>query len=562
VPFVYDLSGGTLAWGVNFNSPFAPSVADLTNPNNVVLDQIIVGRNTTENEEDAFRVDFTYDLEWKSINSVDFGIRYSESSSRFNDVEDRIGGFSQMVDSPNGALFSELLVPGPNNYGDGDGRSLFISDFLLVDPDRAFSDPAGTLAILQNAVITHDPDSPDILNLVSDENQFYDVSEETFALYAQANFSVGMFRGNFGLRYIDTEIDSVAFGFEDAGGNRSLVSTPGSYDFLLPRLNVVAEVRDDVIVRFGYGSDIRRPDFDEVSTAFAADNQENSTIDQGNPNLKPEEVDSFDLSVEWYFAEAAVVSLGYFHKDRTNIISPIFEGALLVSDPTLPGGLARETDPSCPGGGIWNPTVIPNILGDPDTLGLCVDYETVTNDPATTTQSGFEFAFQYDLSSFEDKLGWASGFGMLFNYTTQDFSGGSIIDTTSGRGLQVLGDVSIPRGLLDFSEDAYNLTLYYEKYDLSARMRYTWRESFRTLDFAGGANTSGSSTFSFPVYTLDRGQLNASVNYAVTDNFDIGIEAVNLMEEEIYQHCVAETGPLCFVGLPDRRIVFGGIYRF
>ena len=146
--------------------------ADLLNPTNVVLDQVIVGRNTTENEEDAFRLDFTYDLEWKGITSVDFGFRYSESSSRFNDVEDRIGGFSQMVDSPNGSLFSELLVPGPSNYGNADGRSLFISDFLLVDPDRAFSDPAGTLAILQDAVIAHDPASPDILNLMSDQNQF------------------------------------------------------------------------------------------------------------------------------------------------------------------------------------------------------------------------------------------------------------------------------------------------------------------------------------------------------------------------------------------------------
>jgi TonB-dependent receptor len=562
VPFVYDLSGGTLAWGINFNSPFAPSVADLTNPNNVVLDQVIVGRNTTENEEDAFRLDFTYDLEWNFINSVDFGFRYNESSSRFNDVEDRIGGFSQMVDSPNGSLFAELLVSGPSNFGDGDGRSLFISDFLLVDPDRAFSDPVGTIAILQGAVIAHDPASPDILNLVSDENQFYDVAEETTALYAQANFQTGMFRGNFGVRYLETEIDSVAFGFEDPSGSRPLVSTKGKYDFVLPRLNIVAEVSDDVLVRFGYGSDIRRPNFDEMSTAFAADNQENSTIDQGNPSLKPEEVDSFDLSVEWYFADAAVVSLGYFHKDRTNIISPIFEGALLVPDPSLPGGLARETDPNCPGGGIWNPTVIPNILGDPNTVGLCVDYETVTNDPATTTQKGSEFAFQYDLSSFEDTLGWASGFGMLFNYTNQDFSGGSIIDTTSGRGLQVLGDVSIPRGLLDFSEDAYNLTLYYEKYGLAARARYTWRESFRTADFGGGANTSGSSTFSFPVYTLERGQLNASVNYAINDHIDIGLEAVNLTEERIDQHCVATTGPLCFVGLPDRRIVFGGIYRF
>jgi len=157
---------------------------------------------------------------------------------------------------------------------------------------------------------------------------------------------------------------------------------------------------------------------------------------------------------------------------------------------------------------------------------------------------------------------WASGFGLLANYTYQDFSGGSAIDTTSGRGRTVLGDVSIPRGLLDFSKNAYNLTAFYEKYGLSARARYTWREGFRTQDFGGGANTSGSSTFSFPVNTLDRGQLNASINYAVTDNFSVGIDGVNLTKSNIVQRCVSESGPTCFVGYPDRRIVFGGSYTF
>ncbi len=562
VPFTYDLSGGSLAWGINFDSPFAPSVADLTNPANVVLDQVDFGRNTTENEENAVRLDFSYDFDWKGLTTVDFGYRYNESSSRFNNVTDRIGGFSQMVDSPNGALFQELLVPGPNNYGDADGRSLFVSDFLLIDPNRAFSDPAGTLAILQGAVIAHDPDSPDILNPQSDQNSFFDVGEETTAFYAQANFEHGIFRGNVGFRYIDTEIDSVAFGPEDANGTRSLQSTTGSYDFILPRLNVIAEVRDDMILRFGYGSDIRRPNFNNLNTGFTFNPSENAVVALGNPGLEPEEVDSLDISLEWYFAPSAVVSIGYFNKDRTDIFGIDFEGALLVADPNSVSGFSRETDPSCPGGGIFNPIVVPNVLGDPNTTGLCVDFTQPGNDPESTTQSGIELAFQYDLSDFEDRLGWASGFGVIANYTNQDFSGGSIIDTTSGRGLAVLGDVSQPRGLLDFSEDAYNFTLYYEKYGLSARARYTWREGFRTQDFGGGANTSGSSTFSFPVNTLDRGQLNASINYQVNENLSVGIEAVNLTEERIDQRCVSESGPLCFVGFPDRRIVFGASYTF
>ena len=567
VPFIYDLSGDKLSFGVNFDSAYAPSVADLTNPANVVLDQVDVGRNTTNNEENAFRVDLSYELDWNSITSVDVGYRFNESSSRFEDIDDRIGGFSKLEDSPNGALFSELLVEGPSNYGDADGRDLFISNFLLVDPDRSFSDPDGVISILESALAAHRVNEPGAdgdltLNLQSDKNSFFDVSEETQALYVQANFEHGIFRGNLGLRYVDTTVDSVAFGPEDANGERALQTTSGSYDFLLPRLNLVAQPTDDVIVRLGYGTDIRRPNFSDLNTGFTYDPSENAVVSLGNPALEPEEVDSFDLSVEWYFAPSAIASIGYFTKDRTNIFGQSYEGALLVSDSSTTGGFARETDPSCPGGGVFNPTVIANQLGNPDVPGMCVDFTQPDNDSVTTTQSGIELAFQYDLSSYEEQLGWASGFGVIANYTTQEFKGGSASDTTSGRGLTVLGDVTIPRGLLDFSEDAYNFTVFYEKYGVSARVRYTWREEFRTNDFAGGANSSGSSTFSFPVVTADRGQLNASVNYDVNEQLSVGIEAVNLTESGIVQNCVAGTGPTCFVGLPDRRITLGASYRF
>lgn len=558
VPFIYDLSGNSLSFGINFDSPFAPTSADLLNPANVVLDQVVVADTRVENEENAFRADFTYALDWNAINSVDFGLRYNETSSTSDRAADNIGGFSRLVDSPSGSLFADLLVAGPNNFGSGDGRALFIQDFLLVDPDRAFSDREGTIAALQAAVIAHDPSSPDILSISSDPNAFYDISEESTALYAQANFEFGIFRGNFGVRYVETEVDSIAFGPADGNGVRSLQSTKGDYDFLLPRFNLIANVRDDLLIRFGYGEDVNRPSFSNLTTGFNFDSNENTTIGLGNPGLEPEEVESFDLSAEWYFAPSAVASIGYFNKKRTNIFGTTTFGALLSPDGN--GGFVRETDPTCPGGGIFNPIVVPNVLGNSNQLGLCVDFTRPGNDPDTTTQSGIELAFQYDLSAFEDKLGWASGFGVIANATFQDFKGGSIVDTTTGRGLTVLGDVSIERGLLDFSETAYNATVFYEKHGWSARARYTWREGFRNNDFAGGASTS--STFSFPVFTEDRGQLNASVSYDINDNFNVGVEVTNLTEEGVVQRCVSETGPLCFVGIPDRRVTFGASYSF
>ncbi len=564
VPFEYDLSGKSLAWGVNYNSPFAPSPDSLLDPANVVLDQVIVGNNSTDNSEDALRFDFTYFLDMGGFQTIDFGFRGSESQSEFNAREDRIGGFSKMVDSPNGSTFAELLVPGPDNYGRADGRDMFIRNFLLFDADRIFNNPDEVVRILQAATLAHNPDKPGnvVLDLSSKQDSYYDIREDTSAFYLQTSFAWGNVRGNIGVRYLDTDIDSMGYGPEDASGNRDLQSTKGSYDFWLPRLNLVWDATDNLVARFGYSTDIRRPNFNQLATGFDYDNQENSVIALGNPGLEPEEVDSLDLSVEWYFAEAAVLSAGYFRKERTNIFGERYEGAVLLSDPSVPGGLARETDPSCPGGGIYNPIVVPNILGDPEQLGMCVDFTIPGNDPETTTVSGWEFAFQYDFSNWEDKWGWASGFGVVANATFQDFSGGSDEDCTSGRGEQVLGDVCIDRGLLDFSETAYNFTLYYEKYNFSARMRYTWREGFRTQDFGGGANTSGSSTFSFPVHTLDRGQLNASMFYTLKDHWMFGVEAVNLTEEAIYQHCVSEKGPLCFVGYPDRRVVLSAAYKF
>ncbi len=564
VPFEYDLSGKSLAWGVNYNSPFAPSPDSLLDPANVVLDQVIVGNNSTDNSEDALRFDFTYFLDMGGFQTIDFGFRGSESQSEFNAREDRIGGFSKMVDSPNGSSFAELLVPGPDNYGRADGRDMFIRNFLLFDADRIFNNPDEVVRILQAATLAHNPDKPGnvVLDLSSKQDSYYDIREDTSAFYLQTSFAWGNVRGNIGVRYLDTDIDSMGYGPEDASGNRDLQSTKGSYDFWLPRLNLVWDATDNLVARFGYSTDIRRPNFNQLATGFDYDNQENSVIALGNPGLEPEEVDSLDLSVEWYFAEAAVLSAGYFRKERTNIFGERYEGAVLLSDPSVPGGLARETDPSCPGGGIYNPIVVPNILGDPEQLGMCVDFTIPGNDPETTTVSGWEFAFQYDFSNWEDKWGWASGFGVVANATFQDFSGGSDEDCTSGRGEQVLGDVCIDRGLLDFSETAYNFTLYYEKYNFSARMRYTWREGFRTQDFGGGANTSGSSTFSFPVHTLDRGQLNASMFYTLKDHWMFGVEAVNLTEEAIYQHCVSEKGPLCFVGYPDRRVVLSAAYKF
>ncbi|WP_298308105.1 TonB-dependent receptor [uncultured Erythrobacter sp.] len=573
VPFIYDLRGGALTFGIDFNSPFAPTIAQLLDPNNTVLDAVTNSNNMTENEEDAFRIDTTLDLDGVLgfITSVDAGYRYNDTSTEFTQLRSTFGT-GAIANSPSGSVLAGLIVPGPDNFDEADGRTLAFRNFVVIDPDQAFSDRDNVIAALQAALDATPGGQAAIANggrLLADIDPnssgnlgaSFRIEEETHALYAQANFEAGPVRGNVGFRWVDTSVDS--FGNEIANGVASPVTAGGSYSEFMPRINVIAELSDDLFLRASFTEDINRPDFDDLSLSVSFPTGPNNAVSLGNPNLAPETVQSYDASLEWYFAPSSLVSVGFFHKDRTNLFVTQVEDAF--EDPVT--GFRDITDP-CEQGGIFNPVPDRNVLSDVPGNGLCVPLQTIINDSANTTQTGIEVSFQYDLSQFEDALGFASGFGIIANYTWQDFGGGEATQTASGRGQQIFEAINpnVPdpveavQGLLDFSENAYNITLYYEKYGLSARARYTWRDAFRTLDTAGGASLN--STLGFPVVTDSRGQLNASVVYDVTDYLSIGVEGVNLTKSDISQFCVNDDALLCFQGLPDRRLTFGATVRF
>lgn len=561
VPFIYDLSGGSLAFGINFDSPLAPTAEQLLDPANVVLQAVNVGNDSTRNKEDAFRLDTSFDVKdvVPFLTTFDVGYRYNETSSTFSDVGVNLS-LSRMADSPRGTLFSELLVPGPDNFGDADGRTLFFRDFLLVDPDRSFSDQEGTLAILQQALVENGGS-----RLLGDPSEnvagFFSIKERTHAIYGQVNFESGPVRGNLGLRWLDTRLSSI--GNSVAAGDVTETVTKGGYSKLLPRVNVATDLTHDLMLRASWSKDINRPDFDLLNTSVSFVTSENAAVSIGNPRLSPETVTSYDVSLDWYFAPSSVLSVAVFHKSRKDLFVTQLEDAPLDAN-----GYRDLTDP-CEGGGIFNPIAFRNLLAPPNTggQGLCVPIRTTINDTASTTQTGIEVALQYDLSQFEHSLGFASGFGILANYTYQEFGGGEAVNTSATRGTDIFNAINgiyddadfVPvtavQGLLDFSKHAYNVTLYYEKYGISARARYTWRDAFRTFDTVGGASLA--STFGFPVVTAARGQLNGSITYDVTDWLNIGVEGVNLTKSKISQYCVNDGALLCFEGLPDRRITFG-----
>jgi len=558
-PFEYDLTGGSLTFGVAQDAANGPTSAMLLDPANVVLRDVQQGQNVAENSEKAFRADFTYDLDWNAVTSIDFGFRYNKTNSLRDQITSSVG-LRKIDDSPTGDLFADILVAGPNNFNAADGRELYVRDFLTVNPELVASNPEAVLAainaaIVANNAITGSTRGP-ISSPTSSTSAFFDIEEETNAFYGQANFEKGIFRGNFGLRYLNTDISSTAN--SELNGVVSPTTSTSSYSFVLPRFNLVANVREDLVLRAAWGKDIRRPDFDDLSSAYTFSTSPNPAVNLGNPGLEPEEVTSFDLSAEWYFAPSSVLSIGYFNKKR--------EGLFVRNDESpaedAVTGFRDITGPDCEAGGIFNPIADINVFG-PVGVGVCVPSSQTINGAGETTQKGIELAVQYDLSGFEDQLGWASGFGVIANYTSQEFSGGDSYLGDTSRAATVFAsngatNVDMRAPLADLSETSYNITMFYEKHDISARMRYTWREAYRSTDFG----STSSFPWGFPVVQEDRGQLNASISYDVNDNLNIGIEAVNITEAEVEQSCVNQGALLCYQGLTDRRVTVGASYRF
>ena len=569
VPLEFDLRDGTLQFGIDQASPFAPTTAQLLDPASYQLQQVAQGANSTDNQERAARLDFSYDTTDLNpfVTSIDFGYRWNRTSAENNEFSRNVSltNTTSAWNRPSGDLFSDILIPGPSNFNAADGRRLYFSDFLLIDGGLAFDDPAKVLESLNaaidasNAAATQGPPVAPLTTPTESFSGFFKIKETTNAAYFQANMEgeiAGMpVRGNAGVRWLHTSLSSTGNNIANGEVTGQTVAK-SSYNFLLPRFNLVIEPADRFLVRAGIARDIRRPNFDTLSTSFSFGTGANTPVAVGNPDLVPEAVWSFDLSGEYYFAPSSLISIGFFHKSRTNLFAQRQEDPAPNLD--ADGNLNISIDPSCPDGGIYNPIANRNINNPIQGVGICVPRSSTFNVPGTTTQTGVEIAFQHDLSAWEDTLGFASGFGFIGNFTYQKAGGSAREYRTADGPRTVFTQLGYPGSqdlisLTNLSKYAYNATLFYDKYGLNARLRYTWRSSYVSND---------PFFFGLPLINGARGQLNASINYDITENINVGVEGINLLRGDQNQYCVNNKALLCFQGLTDRRITAGLSVKF
>ncbi len=332
--------------------------------------------------------------------------------------------------------------------------------------------------------------------------------------------------------------------------DKRLSSGGATNNYFLPNLDLDMSFTDELVGRFSYSRSIARPPIDLMGSTrnFPGNPKVGSRFaNSGNPELEPYVSDNFDLSLEWYYAEGSYVSVAYYYKlvDKFIVSSTVDTTfpELGLTDPYIgvAANLARE-QLIAEGELVTDPALFARtneILGNPPTTFIPGG----PNDPLAIYQlSTFSNGQKGKLSGWElqvQHLFGDSGFGLVANATLVD--GDVDVDREVAGEFFALGGLS----------DSANFSVFYENDHISTRVSYNWRDEF----FNGGVN-NGS-----PVFTEAYSQVDANLNWFISDNWTVFVEGYNLTNET--QRTYARYPEMFLRGNQwGARYSIGATYRF
>jgi iron complex outermembrane recepter protein len=324
------------------------------------------------------------------------------------------------------------------------------------------------------------------------------IFEDVTSGYVMFSFNSGdrwgiPIRGDFGVRYVQT--DQFASGIiPTSAPTTSIYTSFGQYNEVerdysdtLPAFNVVFELTDNLLARLSGSKVMSRPELGNLAPT-AGVTATTRTGNVNNPFLEPIRADTYDLGLEWYFAEGSLLSVAYFYKDIESYIQRITEQVpyrdLGLPDSLLDGTPASPTD-------IFTVGRFQNTPGGP--------------------LKGFEINAQVQFSFLPSF--WRN-FGVLANYTDVDAEIEYFISTTSP---------PVTAQLVGMSPTTAAGTLYYETDKFSVRTTAAYRDKyFRAIPASPGSDVRGDLATTY---------VDAQASWFVNDNLTILLEAQNLTGE-------------------------------
>lgn len=125
-----------------------------------------------------------------------------------------------------------------------------------------------------------------------------------------------------GVRFEATHLDTLAFD-NNTGG--LTYKAGGDYLDVLPSASLRFAITKDSGIRFAYSRALARPNPQDIAQAVGPidDTVTPNTVSIGNPNLKAEHANNYDVLYEHYLTPLGFIQAGFFHKDLSDPITSI-----------------------------------------------------------------------------------------------------------------------------------------------------------------------------------------------------------------------------------------------
>ena len=501
-----------------------------------------------DNTVEAVRGDFTLDMDWGTVDSIEGGIRYSElgyvsfprARDTFNHSDSAIQAVSlacRNEEFPESGFLSEPSN-GQNLITNMDSSGNVIASG--TGSTYASFDPLCLVERFLGEIPSIPSPGPSVTNI--------NVEEETLAAYIQANYLSEWggkpVRGNFGVRLVNTDVNSTGLRttfttetnpdgtisvIEESSNFFSVVGGD-SYTELLPSFNMVMDLRDDVLLRGGVFRGLSRPDpadmgfgrdlnVDDSGDPTSINDLVGNARASGNPDLEPFTSWNFDVAIEWYPNDDSILAAGFYFKRFL--------------------------------GGFENTQRVEQFMIDGQPFAA--DVTTSRTDTDESTLSGFELTAAH---SFDYLPGAWSGFGAKlsvnladsdFEFEDTNFGSSLVLDEAGNVISQRVGFVE-PSNIFGFSDTVISAQLYYQIADLDLQFIYKNRSEY----FQQFISTPGNLR-----YIADNSVLEARATYQITDNITLRVEGINLLDEPRIQYNptrnnlaeVNSYGPRLFAGI-------------
>jgi TonB-dependent receptor len=322
----------------------------------------------------------------------------------------------------------------------------------------------------------------------------FDTIERISAGYIMDTMDFGRLHVVAGVRFEGTQMNTLGYNVTlYPAGSSNCVNPTGcgvpvpaynnpSYLNVLPSASFRYALDRESGLRLVYARGVSRPDAYQLVPYVTEDDSTNPpTIAEGNPNLKPEHANNYDLLYERYLNPTGIIEAGFFVKQITD--------TLITSSYTATTG---------------------QYAGD-----LISQWQNVGN----AELHGFEVSYQQRLAMLPGSL---RGFGMMANYSWT----GSEIAFIPGRSDKPRLQRQMP--------NAWNLSPTYDRGRFSARvgMGYTGASIYQyQYQSSDDPNHLGPTGPTGDIYTLAHFQLDAQMSVRIKYGLTFVVYGLNMTNE-------------------------------